>query len=176
MASMDQAVTKLSTVQFQRNYLWDVQLPTDILRGFQSPDAIEQLVQSVQFGDYSIDSPVMMRIGAYQAFFANMLVVQKVQMSFLKTSPDIVSDFFTAWKLLIVDANGLFQPKNKYQRDISIRFLDSDGTAFGVYTLIGAFPTKFPQYTDLSYDQNSVTKVNIEFTVDKIKYDSNPEE
>jgi len=174
MSSMDQTVTKLSTVQFQRNYLWDVQLPSDILQGYTSPDDIEQLVQSVQFGDYSIDSPVVMRIGTYQAFFANMLTVNKVQMSFLKTAPDIVSDFFTAWKLLIVDANGLFMPKNSYQRNISIRFLDPYGEAFGVYTLIGAFPTKFPQYTDLSYEQNSVTKVNIEFTVDKIRYDSNP--
>lgn len=174
MSSMDQAVSKLSTVQFQRNYLWDVQLPANILSGFTSPDDIEQLVQGVQFGDYSIDSPVVMRVGTYQAYFANMLTVDKVRMTFLKTVPDIVSDYFNAWKLLIVDSSGLFQPKNNYQRNIKIRFLDSTGAAFGVYTLIGAFPTKFPQYQNLDYNENTLTKIYIEFTVDKIEYEAAP--
>jgi hypothetical protein len=174
MASMDQAVTKLANLRFQRNYLWDVQLPGDILQGLLSPDPIEQLVQSVQFGDYTIESPVTMRIGTYQAYFASILTVDRVQLTFLKSIPDIVSDYFNAWKLLIVDKDGLFLPKNSYQRNVSIRFLDMDGTPFGVYKLIGAFPVQFPKYQELSYDQNSLTKVTIALQCDKIEYDSNP--
>jgi len=165
----------LSKLRFQRNYLWDVVMP-DIgtiaglnVHGLEGL-AIGQLVQSVQFGDYSMDSPTVMRVGPYQASFAGMLTVDKIQMTFLKTQPDAVSAYFNSWKKLIVDDQGLFQPKSKYQKTLYIRFLDSSGIAFGRYKLIGVFPTRFPVYQQLDYNENSVTKILIGFTVDKIEY------
>jgi len=161
----------LSKVRLQRNYLWDVNLP-DI--GGDSPGlggmAVGQLVQSVQFGDYNVESPANMRIGAFQAWFASLLTVQRVQMTFLKTMPDAVSAYFNAWKNLMIDKQGLFHPKNDYQKTLIIRFLDSTGVAVGKYKLIGCFPVTFPKYTNLSYEENSVTKIVIEFQVDKIEY------
>jgi len=163
----------LRYARLQRNYLWDVLLP-DVginmlgLGGL----AIGQLVQSVQFGDYSMDDIKTMRVGPYTANFAGMLSVQKIQMSFLKIQPDIVSMYFNAWKKLIVDENtGLFSTKSKYQKTIFVRFIDQSGIAFGRYKLIGCFPTSFPSYRDLNYESNTVTKLQIEFSVDKLEYE-----
>ena len=162
----------LSKVRLQRNYLWDVLLP-DIginLAGLAGL-AVGQLVQSIQFGNYSIDTPSTMRVGAFQASFASLLTVDRIQMSFLKTMPDAISSYFNAWKDLMVDGQGLFHPKDNYQKTVYVRFIDSSGIAFGRYKLIGVFPVKFPSYRDLSYDNNSVTKIVIEFAVDKIEYE-----
>jgi len=160
-----------SKVRFQRNYLWDVALP-DIgadLSGLGGL-AVGELIQSVQFGDYNVENPATMRIGAFQTWFASLLTVRRVQMTFLKTMPDIVSAYFNAWKNLMVDKQGLFHPKDDYQQTVIIRFLDATGVAFGKYKLIGCFPVTFPKYTNLSYEENSITKVVIEFQVDKIEY------
>jgi len=164
----------LSKIRLQRNYLWDVLLP-DIGNFFGINTmglvglTIGQLVQSVQFGDYSIENPSVMRVGPFQASFAGLLTVDKVQMTFLKTQPDAVSGYFNAWKNLIVDQQGLFQPKSKYQKTIYVRFIDSSGIAFGRYKLIGCFPSMFPKY-QLDYDKSDVTKVTVVFTCDKIEY------
>ena len=161
----------LGKARFQRNYLWDVLLP-DIgvgaggLMGF----GLAQLVREVQFGDYSIASPSTMRVGPYQANFAGLLTVDKIRITFVKTMPDAVSAYINAWKNLIVDKEGLFQVKSKYQKDIYVRFLDSTGIAMGRYKLIGCFPTKFPEY-NLNYGNEELTLVRVEFTVDKIEYE-----
>jgi hypothetical protein len=162
----------LSKLRYQRDYLWEVVLP-DIgiginvfgLMGF----AMGQLVQSVSFGDYSITNPSSMRLGAFQASFANLLEVPPVTITFLKTMPDTVSAYFNSWKNLIVDKQGLFSPKNEYQKNIHIRFVDQSGIALGWYKLIGCFPITFPKY-DLGYAKEEVTKVEIVFKVDKIEY------
>ena len=177
MATIGQFISQptdfvLGHLRFQRDYLWDVLLP-DI--GFNIGGLgglfVGQLVQSIQFGDYSMETPSTMRVGPYTASFAGMLTVDRVQISFLKTMPDAISAYFNAWKNLIVDKSGLFHPKNDYQKNIYIRFIDSTGIAFGRYKLIGAFPITFPKYSNLNYESNTVTKVNIEFRVDKIEYE-----
>jgi hypothetical protein len=161
----------IGSVRLQRNYLWDVLLPDiGVKMAGLGGLLIGQLVQSVQFGDYSIDNPTTMRMGAFQASFAGLLTVDKLNMTFLKTMPDGVSAYFNAWKNLIVDKQGLFHPKNDYQRTIFVRFIDSTGIAFGQYKFIGCFPTLFPKYTDLNYESNTVTKIQVAFTVDKIEY------
>jgi hypothetical protein len=161
----------LGKARFQRNYLWDVLLPdigVDVsgLMGF----GLAQLVRGVRFGDYSMDSANTMRVGPYQANFAGLLTVDKIIITFVKTMPDAVSAYINAWKKLIVDDSGLFQPKANYQRTIYVRFLDSTGIAMGRYKLIGCFPTMFPKY-NLNYDNNDLTTVEIGFTVDKIEYE-----
>jgi len=166
----------LAKARFQRNYLWDVLLPdisptiggipTFGLIGF----GLAQLVRAVQFGDYSMNDANTMRVGPYQANFAGLLTVDKIRITFVKTMPDAVSAYINAWKNLIVDSQGLFQPKAKYQKTMYVRFLDSTGIALGRYKLIGCFPTTFPKY-NLDYENNNVTTVQVEFAVDKIEYE-----
>jgi hypothetical protein len=161
----------LEHARFQRKYLWDVLLP-DIsvnaagLMGF----GLTQLVREVQFFDYSMDSPSTMRLGPFQANFAGLLTVQQVVITFAKTMPDAVSAYINAWKGLIVDSTGLFQPKVNYQKNIYVRFLDSTGIAVGRYKLIGCFPVKYPQY-NLSYADDSIVTVQVSFAVDKVEYE-----
>jgi hypothetical protein len=69
----------------------------------------------------------------------------------------------------MVDDQGLFYPKNNYQKTMYIRFIDQIGVALGQYKLIGCFPITFPSY-DLNYEREEITKVKIEFSVDKIEY------
>lgn len=160
----------LSKARFQKDFLWEVLLP-DIgvsafgLVGF----TLGQLVQEVAFGDYSIDQATTTRFGPYQAHFAGMFKVPRVRMTFLKTMPDAVSAYFKAWKNLIITEDGIYNPKNMYQRTIFIRFSDSTGLTLGQYKFIGAFPITFPHY-NLAYSSNTITKVNVEFETDKVEY------
>ena len=154
--------------RLQRNYLWDVLLP-DVgmsiggLQGF----AMTQYVQGVSFGDYNIEK-TMMKFGPYRASFAGLLTVNEVAITFLKPMPDFISSYFNSWKKLILDKDGLYQPKNVYQKSIYIRFLDSTGIAINKYKLTGCFPLKFPSY-ELNYDNEEVTKFTVTFAVDQIE-------
>lgn len=162
--------------RFQRNYLWDVLLPDisfpmdekpgGILEGFQG-FAMSQYVQGVRFGDYDVER-TMMKFGPYRASFPGLLTVGEVTITFLKPMPDFISSYFYSWKNLMVSPDGLYQPKNSYQKNIYVRFLDSTGIAINKYKLIGCFPLKFPAY-DLDYDNNNVTKFNVVLSVDKIE-------
>lgn len=154
--------------RLQRSYLWDVLLP-DIgmsIGGLQGL-AMTQYVQGVSFGDYNIEK-MQTKYGPYRASFAGLLAVDEAAITFLKPMPDFITSYFESWKKLIVDADGLYQPKNKYQKPIYIRFLDSTGLAINRYKLIGAFPLKFPSY-DLDYENNEVTKFTVTFAFDKIE-------
>ena len=114
--------------RLQRNYLWDVLLPDinsplakipvvgKILEGVQGL-AMTQYVQGVSFGDYDIEQTTM-KYGAYQANFAGLLKANEVSITFLKPMPDFISSYFYAWKNLIVGSDGLYNPKNKYQKNI----------------------------------------------------------
>ena len=161
----------LGYTRFQRNYLWDVLLPdigVDLfgLVGF----GIGQFVQKISFGDYSIDSENSMRYGAYEAHFAGLFTVKDVEITFLKTMPDVVSAYFQGWKELMLAKNGLYNVKEKYQKSIYVRFLDSTGLAVGRYKLTGCFPKNFPTYS-LDYKDENITTVTVTFAVDKLEYE-----
>ena len=156
--------------RFQRNYLWDILLPDiGIQAGGLIGFGLGQLVQSVSFGDYNIDTTNTMQFGPYQAHFAGLLKVSTVKMKFLKTVPDVVSTYFDAWKSLVLSKDGTYYPKNNYQRTIYIRSNDATGLAIGQYKLLGAFPITFPSY-DLDYTSEKLTEVEIEFQIDQIEY------
>lgn len=156
--------------RFQRNYMWDVLLPdVGLAAGGLIGFALGQLVQKVSFGDYSIEEPQTMRFGPYAANFAGMFKVEDLSMTFLKTMPDAVSAYFKAWKDLIISPTGLYAPKMEYQKTIMIRFTDTTGITLGQYKFLGCFPVSFPSY-ELSYDSNEVTKVDVDFKVDRIEY------
>lgn len=160
----------LHFLRYQRNYLWDVLMPDiGISLGGLVGFGVGSLVQEVSFGDYSVASPNTMKYGPYEAKFVGMLEVPPVNMKFLKMVPDVVSMYFNSWKNLMIDKQGLYHPKEDYQKNIYIRFIDQTGIALGRYKLIGCFPTKFPSY-NLSYANSSLTMVDVSFTVDKIEY------
>jgi hypothetical protein len=162
----------LSKARFQRDYLWDVILPDiGISAGGLVGFGLSQLVQEVSFGDYNVDSSITMRYGPYESNFPGLFKVENIRMKILKTMPDIVSSYFNSWKKLMISETGLYQPKNNYQRNISIRFTDMIGLTLGEYKFIGCFPVKFPSYS-LSYEQNRVTQVDVEFEVDKVEYNA----
>ena len=157
----------LQYARFQRSYLWDVLLP-DINIGL-SGVIVSQLIQNVKFGDYNI-SLSDMKNGPFIFNYAGLMKIEnKVEITLLKTMPDIITPYFAAWKELIVDKQGLYHPKTNYAKNIWVRFLDSTGVAIGKYKLIGAFPTTFPSY-DLNYTEEKVTTINIGFSVDKVEY------
>jgi len=162
--------------RLQRNYLWDVLLPDigfplgnvagGIFQGLQGL-AMTQYVQAVRFGDYDVEKSVM-KYGPYRASFPGLLTVESATITFLKPMPDFISSYFYAWKNLMVDLDGLYHPKEDYQRTVYVRFLDSTGIAINRYKLIGCFPLKFPSY-DLDYDNNHVTKFSVTLAIDKIE-------
>jgi hypothetical protein len=162
--------------RIQRNYLWDVLLPDinfplgnlagGILQGMQGL-AMTQYVQAVRFGDYTVEK-TMMKYGPYRASFPGLLTVESATITFLKPRPDFISSYFYAWKDLMVSRDGLYQPKNKYQKPVYIRFLDSTGVAINRYRLTGCFPLQFPSY-NLDYDNNTVTKFSVTLAIDRIE-------
>jgi hypothetical protein len=162
--------------RLQRNYLWDVLLPDidfpigeklgGLLQGLQG-FAMAQYVQGVRFGDYDVATTTM-KYGPYQANFPGLLSVGKVTISFLKPMPDFISGYFYGWKKLMIDKNNLYVPKNKYQKNIYVRFLDATGLTINRYKLTGCFPVKFPGY-NLNYEQDAVTIFDVELAVDKIE-------
>lgn len=162
--------------RLQRNYLWDVLLPDvsspignlagGLLEGVQGL-AMTQYVQAVRFGDYDIEREVM-KYGPIRASFPGLLTANDVTITFLKPMPDFISSYFYGWKQLIVDVNGLYQPKSKYQKNIYVRFLDATGIAINRYKLTGCFPLKFPTY-DLDYENNTITKFSVTLSVDTIE-------
>jgi hypothetical protein len=160
----------LSNARFQRDYLWDVILPDiGIAAGGLIGFGIGSLVQSVSFGDYSIDTTNTMKFGPYEAHFAGLLKVPTVKMKFLKTIPDVISTYFNSWKNLIIGPGGTYYPKNNYARTIYIRFNDATGLTIGQYKLVSAFPITFPNYT-LDYAADKLTEIEIEFQIDQVEY------
>lgn len=162
--------------RLQRNYLWDVLLPDittslrdmagGILEGFQGL-AMTQYVQGVRFGDYDVER-IVMKYGPYRANFPGLLTIGDVTLTFLKPMPDFISTYFYAWKKLIVGVDGMYRPKNDYQKNVYIRFLDSTGIAINRYKLTGCFPIKFPAY-DLDYENNKVTTFSVTLAVDTLE-------
>jgi hypothetical protein len=166
-------VTSLYGVSFQRNYNWEVNFPSVIGTTHVDSTKINPLVRSVWFGDYSVDSPSTMRVGPFRSNFVSLLSVQTIKIELLKTTPDLVVPYFNNWKTLMVDASGLFQPKNSYQANIYIRLFNREGNITEHYKCIGCFPTTFPQY-QLDYNKNDMTMLTVVFTVDKIEYVQDP--
>ena len=159
-------VDALQTINFQRNYLWELVIAYDTptLSGFD----VGTLAQAVAFGEYSVESNKM-RVGPYTSFFAGLLTVQVFRVTFLVPNPNVLVDYFDSWKDLMVGNDGLFFPKTNYMKNMYLRLLDRDGTITGQYKLIGCFPTGFPYY-QLDYGTNGLAKVPMVFAVDKIEY------
>jgi hypothetical protein len=149
----------------QRHYNWEVILPD--IAGYNGIK-IGTFAQECFFGQYEMSDVAELRVGKLIDHFAGLFRVQTVRIKFLKPSPDILTDYFTAWEKLIVGDDGLYNVKSVYQKNIYVRFLETDGSVVNSYKCVGAFPTTFPWY-QLDYSNKYATMI-ITFSVDKLEY------
>ena len=155
----------------QRNYLWEIKLPTVIGTtnvGTSIPGAVEKLAQDIIFGEYGVTANSL-RVGQYISFYAGLLTIPQFQVIFLVPSPNILGDYLDTWKSLMVGSDGLFFPKSNYQANIYVNFLNPMGVVTNRFKMIGCFPTTFPIYY-LDYKTSKLATVRIIFSVDKIEY------
>ena len=156
-------------IHFQRNYMWDVILPT-FMSGFIPMPGIlvSKMCQKISFGDYTIDgSADRTRFGAFEAKYPGMLSIEPIKLTFLKTVPDFVTTYFTAWRKKMVGSSGLYTPKSDYAKTMYLLFYDTTGVVVNRYRFKGIFPTSLPKYS-LDYINEQITNVDITLSVDLI--------
>jgi hypothetical protein len=156
-------------IHFQRNYMWDIILPT-IIRGIPLPGILlSKLCQKISFGDYTIDGATdTTRFGALVAKYPGLLSVENIKLTFLKTVPDLVTTYFTQWHKSIISFSGIYAPKVEYAKTMYLIFSDTTGLPINRYKFINVWPLSMPKYT-LDYKSNEVTTIDIELSVDMIE-------
>lgn len=130
---------------------------------------VSPFVQDVDFGNYSLDDVYTLRHGAFQTHSAGFLSMKTVTMTILSPSSNLVTDYFQAWKNLMIDPSGFYFPKRNYANFSAIVCLyDCLGNQVDRYRLANIFPKTFPNFK-LSYAEEGMVKFNIEFSVDFIE-------
>ena len=151
----------------QRNYLWEVIFPP--IPGGCDPKIIEPLVQDLVIGEYSMNGINSLNNGSLQSFYAGLFTIPTFRMTMIVPNPNVLSDYLNAWKLLIVDSNGLFSVKSVYQKSIYVNFLNTSSQISGFLKCIGCFPKIFPVY-QLDYRSGKHSTVLVTFSIDNIEY------
>jgi len=177
--------TSFAGVHFQRNYMWEIVLPTFMVGGggtisiggysASNPGFIpmpgillSKMCQKISFGDYNLNSTSdSTRFGAFEAKYPGMMVIDPIKLTFLKTVPDLVTTYFTQWRKLMISSSGLYSPKSQYAKMMYLLFLDTTGVPVNRYKFSGVFPTSMPKY-NLDFNSNTVTSVDIDLNVDSI--------
>jgi hypothetical protein len=152
--------------RFQRTYLWELMLPDDVYAGVSGYD-IGKFCQDVKFGDYNMQEVSSIRYGAFRKGYAGFFDIESLIAVFLVPVPNLVAEYFLAWKKLIVSDQGFFYPKNNYAKTIRYIMYDTNGQESYRLKLQGVFPKTFPAY-DVSYMREEIAKYIIEFNVDKV--------
>lgn len=161
--------TSFEGIHFQRNYMWEIVLPTFMAGIIPMPGILlSKMCQSISFGDYNLDSNSdSTRFGAFEAKYPGMLKIDPITLSFLKTVPDLVTTYFTQWRKKMISASGLYSPKSDYAKFIYLLFLDTTGVPVNRYKFSGVFPTTMPKYR-LDYETGKIVSVDIVLSVDAI--------
>jgi hypothetical protein len=159
------SVTSLKNVSLQRDYLWEVTLPSI---GGENSTEISKLVQSVRFGDYNVEEVNRLYYGAFRKGYIGYMEIPSVTLSILGSVPEKAVRYFRAWRTLMITSNGLYYPKNNYARTMYATLLDRDGSEVSKYVLQGVFPTTFPAY-DLSYEHEGIVKHEVTLNVDTLQ-------
>jgi len=115
-----------------------------------------------------MDDLANMRYGPFERKYPGQLKIPEVEATFLKPNPDLISSYMYKWRSLIVDEAGYYYPKEKYAKNGYIFLYDTTGIPDGRFILKGMFPTNLPSY-NMSYDEDSITKLTIKFNVDTIE-------
>jgi len=130
--------------EFQRDYNWALLMPQQV-NGTAGLE-ISKFCKRITFGDKNIETVRFLIIQAKKQFIPDSLLIDQVQLTFLAPCPDIVQDYFSAWRLFIY----LYTQRG------------NEGT---IIQLKGAFPVKVPAY-NLSYANEDILKYEIVLSVD----------
>lgn len=158
-----------SPVNLQRDYLFEVLLPNMksasgvTILGTE----ISRLCQKASFGDYSLSDVTKLRYGPFTRSFTGFFEIPDLILEFIIPVNDFVSQYFTAWKLLMVDENGFYLPKVSYSKDAHIRLYDRTGQLSSDFKLEGIFPKTFPNFS-VAYPSEDIVRYSINFNVDFI--------
>ena len=128
---------------------------------------LAQFTQEIKFNNYDFSDALTRRSGAYRQAFAGTLNIEDFSVSFVSPSNGMVEDYFTAWRELIVDADGYYYPKNNYAKQTYARLLNTPQEVVSEYKLEGCFPKTLYKY-DLSYTGEEFVKHVILFSVDNV--------
>lgn len=155
----------LTGVDLQRNYMWELILPT-----ISSANNLEvsALIQKVRFGDYSLTDLVTRKQGPFSSHFAGSFEIGTLDITLLSPISRIVTTYFQSWKDLIVDPSGYYFPKKSYAKTAYAYLYDTAGTQTESYSIHNIFPKSFPAY-NLDYADGGLTKFDISFSIDYIK-------
>jgi len=160
--------TDFNGIHFQRNYMWEIVLPT-FMAGFVPMPGIllSKMCQKISFGDYTIESDTT-RFGAFEAKYPGGMKIETMKLTFLKTVPDLVTTYFTQWRKAMISPSGLYAPKTKYAKMIYLLFLDTTGVPVNRYKFSGVFPLGMPKY-NLDYATNTIISVDVDMSVDVVE-------
>jgi hypothetical protein len=123
--------------------------------------------QAFSFGNYNVGSINKIRYGAFRKGFVGALDIKEASAVFLQPFPDIISDYFSKWKALMVNHRGLFYPKNNYKKDIYVIELDRSSIPGAIFKLSGCFPLTFPD-RKLGQEER-VAQFEVTFNVDSVE-------
>jgi len=149
----------------QRDYNWELLLPA-IPSLPDAEMAVSGYCQAVEFSDYGMSEVSKIRYGPYRRGYAGFYDIGNLIMTFLKPAEDIVSEYFMAWKDLIVDGNGFYSPKNVYAKPVRVRLYGRDGADMDRFVFEGVFPVSPLAQHALSYKSEEVVEFKIECNVD----------
>ena len=159
-------IVQLKFHRLQRTYNWEVYLP---IIGWIPGETVAPLVQSIEYEDYNMAEPSVMRAGPYFNAYPKDFTRPTMSMKFLETEEGLVKTYFAFWRRKIVDNKGLWgKKKGGYAKDIVLLYLNSRGIPLREVKFHNAFPlTSYA--AKLSYEDNSAMTVDIQFSVDRIE-------
>jgi hypothetical protein len=131
-------------------------------------ELLSKFCQDVRFGDYSIQELQELRWGGKTQFFPGQLSISRVTVTFAIPSPDIVGQFFQAWREKIVSKEGFYGLKNAYTKNLYVWVENTSYYPTSRYVLKGAYPISVASFT-LSYGEENVLRYTIEFSVDRVE-------
>ena len=149
--------------EFQRDYNWALLMPQQV-NGTAGLE-ISKFCKRITFGDKNIETVRFLIIQAKKQFIPDSLLIDQVQLTFLAPCPDIVQDYFSAWRQLMIDNSGNYTPQAAYKFSIFIYLYTQRGNEGTIIQLKGAFPVKVPAY-NLSYANEDILKYEIVLSVD----------
>jgi hypothetical protein len=155
--------------RLHKRYNWEILLP-DVAG--ESGVEVSKYCYAVSFGNYNIEQVSEMKLGPYQAKFANFFKIDNIRCSFWMPVPDRVGSYFYAWRKLVVDENGHYFPKLNYAKVMYVFIFDETGKETRRFKLDGVFPLAVPKY-DLSYEGGEdLVKITVDLSADGMSLES----
>ncbi len=151
---------------YHRTYNWDFLMffSMGVIRG----ELLSKFCQDVQFGGYSIRDLTELRWGGRAEFFPGQMSIDRLTVTFAIPSPDIVGQFFRAWREKIISKKGFYGLKNEYKRNVYVWLEHTTYFPTSRYVLKGVYPLSV-ETLRLSYKEESVLHYSIEFSVDRVE-------